>query len=99
MDRKLHTFKEVNINNIFEKLFICVNEIDIKNCRNEKEKAELASKIIINENEKFLSNIPLQQSIVNTEYENKNKILIDEILNRPSIDDKIENNKSKCLII
>jgi len=30
MDKKLHTFKEVNISNLFDKLYINVNEVDVK---------------------------------------------------------------------
>jgi hypothetical protein len=91
MDKKLHTFKEVNINNLFQKLYINVSEVELKSSPNvDESKFEDAShtkKQEVGEN-----NIAEKNEI---KCEETNKKIIDEILNRS----KEEQAKSKCLII
>jgi len=98
MDRKLHTFKEVNISNLFDKLYVNVCDVETKedpdeyvpeNTEQEAAEASIISKLpILNNNNN--KNFP---KVVN-EHETRSKEIIDEILNGKND----ESDKSKCLI-
>lgn len=69
MDNKLHTFKEVDIKNLYEKLLIDVKEVEIKSTINDDHTNKLTT--LIN-HESFISNTKLKETINNSELEIKN---------------------------
>jgi hypothetical protein len=93
MDRKLHTFKEVNIYNLFEKLYISVNEYEPKEMPVNDISKECSSEI--KKKEYDTSSHAVSESC-NDNMEEKNQIIINEILNPQKTDKNTKD--SVCLI-
>lgn len=88
MDKKLHTFKEVNIYTLFTKLYINVSEIELKSSPTldeaNNEDLSAVNKGILECGSKNINN-----------HEENSKKVIEEILSGKGAE---EHQKSKCLI-
>jgi hypothetical protein len=93
MDRKLHTFKEVNIYNLFEKLYISVNEYEPKEINLNDIDKECISEI--KKKEYDTSSVSVSESCKD-KMEEKSQSIINEILNPQKTDKNTKD--SVCLI-
>lgn len=93
MDRKLHTFKEVNIYNLFEKLYISVNECEPKEIPVKDNSKDCISEI--NKKEIDTYSLAVSENCKNN-MEDQNQKIINEILNPPNNDKSYK--ESICLI-